>query len=116
MDALCWQLNHGSESLLVLLVLLVAFDTIGHGVILAHLSGNGPGDTVLLLVLIQRLTRGWGFSTISLPDDTQLSLSFPSDSKEAVPCLDQWLLSVMSPWMGANKLKLNPDKTGVPGQ
>ena len=49
-------------------------------------------------------------------DYIQLYLSFVSDAKEVVLCLDQCLLSVMS-WMRANKLKLNRDKIeGTPSQ
>lgn len=45
-------------------------------------------------------------------DDSQLCLSFPSDPREAVEVLNQYLKSVMN-WMWVNRLKLNPDKTEV---
>ena len=44
--------------------------------------------------------------------DTQLYLSFPPNSREAVLILNQCLSSVMV-CMRANKLKINPDKTEV---
>ena len=45
-------------------------------------------------------------------DDTQLYLSLLFKSEEAILVLDQCLMSVMD-WMRMNKMRLNPDKTGV---
>ncbi|KAF7252318.1 Solute carrier family 22 member 7 [Varanus komodoensis] len=45
-------------------------------------------------------------------DDTQLNLSFSTNSGEAVAVLN-WCLAEVMGWMRANKLKLNPDKTEV---
>ena len=46
-DDLCWELHRGSVSLLVLLDLSAAFDTINHGILLGRLAGMGLGGTVL---------------------------------------------------------------------
>ncbi|XP_062831034.1 probable RNA-directed DNA polymerase from transposon BS [Anolis carolinensis] len=54
----------------------------------------------------------WGFGVRChlYEDYTQLYYSFPPNSKEAAPTLNQCLTAVSS-WMRANKLRLNPDKT-----
>lgn len=42
-------------------------------------------------------------------DDTQLCLVFPEDPREAVETMTQFLEEVLG-WIGANKLKLNPNE------
>nr|GFC52549.1 hypothetical protein [Tanacetum cinerariifolium] len=154
-DDLRRGLDRGSASLLVLLDLSAAFDTIDHGVLLGRLAGLGLGGTVLRwfrsfladrsqkVVLgdacsaplplrcgvpqgsilspmlfniymkpLGEVIRGFGVGSHQYADDTQLFLSFPPDSKGAVDVLNRCLEAVGS-WMGANKLKLNPDKTEV---
>uniref|UniRef100_A0A803U146 Reverse transcriptase domain-containing protein n=1 Tax=Anolis carolinensis TaxID=28377 RepID=A0A803U146_ANOCA len=46
-DDLCRELDRGNVTLLVLLDISVAFDTIDHGILLGRLSGMGLGGTVL---------------------------------------------------------------------
>lgn len=43
----CWEMDKRNVSLLVLLGLSRAFDTINHDVLQTRLSGMGPGGTVL---------------------------------------------------------------------
>ncbi|KAF7254400.1 hypothetical protein EYD10_00419 [Varanus komodoensis] len=83
---LCREKDRGSASLLVLLDLSAAFDTIDHGILLDRLAGLGVGGTALQW---ERSSGG-----------------------EAVAVLNRCLAEVMG-WMRANKLKLNPDKTEV---
>ena len=44
---LCWEKDRGNASLLILLDISVAFNTIDHGVLLDRLSGMRIGGTVL---------------------------------------------------------------------
>ncbi|XP_061485295.1 uncharacterized protein LOC133385720 isoform X1 [Rhineura floridana] len=54
--------------------------------------------------------RSFGVRCHQYADDTQLYFSFASSSGEAVNVLNRCLAAIMD-WMGANRLKLNPDKT-----
>ncbi|KAF7251291.1 Dystrophin, partial [Varanus komodoensis] len=56
--------------------------------------------------------RRSGLQNHQYADDTQLYLSFSTNTGEAVAVLNRCLAEVMG-WMRANKLKLNPDKTVV---
>ena len=154
-DDLRRGMDRGSASLLVLLDLSAAFDTIDHGVLLGRLAELGLGGTVLQwfrsfladrsqkVVLgdacsaprplrfgvpqgsilspmlfniymkpLGEVIRGFGVRCHQYADDTQLYLSFPPDSEEAVEVLDRCLEAVGG-WMRVNKLRLNPDKTEV---
>ncbi|KAF7245513.1 putative RNA-directed DNA polymerase from transposon BS [Varanus komodoensis] len=115
-DDLCREKDRGSASLLVLLDLSAAFDTIDHGILLDRLAGLGVGGTALqwfrsyLNGRFQK--RRCGLQNHQYADDTQLYLSFSTNPGEAVAVLNRCLAEVMG-WMRANKLKLSPDKTEV---
>ncbi|KAF7249427.1 Galectin-related protein, partial [Varanus komodoensis] len=154
-DDLCRERGRGSASLLVLLDLSAAFDTIDHGILLDRLTGLGVEGTAwqwfrsyldgrfqkvvlgdfgsapwqlchgvpqgsilspllfnIYMKLLGEVIRRCGLQNHQYADDTQFYLSFSTNPGEAVAVLNRCLAKVMG-WMGANKLKLSPDKMEV---
>uniref|UniRef100_A0A803THC7 Reverse transcriptase domain-containing protein n=1 Tax=Anolis carolinensis TaxID=28377 RepID=A0A803THC7_ANOCA len=154
-DDLRRELDRGSVSLLVLLDLSAAFDTVNHGILLGRHARMGLrgtflqwlrsflegcsqmvslGDTCLApqpltcgvlqgsvlspmlfniyMKPLGEIIRSFGVRCHLYADDVQLCHSFPPVTKEALQVLNR-RLAVVSDWMRANKLKLNPDKMEV---
>ncbi|KAF7243701.1 Pleckstrin-likey domain-containing family M member 3 [Varanus komodoensis] len=100
---LCMERNRGSASLLLLLDLSAAFNTIDHGPILSPMLFN------IYMKTLGEVIRRFGLRCHQYADDTQLYHSTPC---EAVTVLNQCLAEVMG-WMRANKLNLSSDKMEV---
>ena len=154
-DDLCRERDRGNASLVILLDLSAAFDTIDHGVLLDRLAGMGIRGTVLQwfcsyladrvqrvvlgdsssdpwrlchgvpqgsilspmlfnmhMKLLGEVVRRFGLRSQQYADDTQLYLSFFTNSSVAVAILNSCLDSIMD-WMRVNKLRLNPEKSEV---
>lgn len=62
--------------------------------------------------LLGQIIQGLGVGCHQYADDTQLFISLPTHSREAVEVLELCLEAV-GVWMRVNKLKLNPEKTEV---
>ncbi|KAF7249851.1 Lysine-specific demethylase PHF2 [Varanus komodoensis] len=119
-DDLCWERERQSATLLILLDLAAAFNSINHGVLL---EGLAVGSTALwwfhsylaecfqedYMKLLGEVIWRYG-----LIDYTQLYLSFSSDPGEAVTILNPGLTWVMN-GMRAHKLRLSPERWSCVG-
>ncbi|XP_061473928.1 uncharacterized protein LOC133380529 [Rhineura floridana] len=83
---------------------------------IVKLRNSPPQEAVMATKLdgykrrLDKFVKSFGVRCHQYADDTQLYYSFSSSSGEAVDVLNRCLAAIMD-WMGANKLKLNPDKT-----
>ncbi|KAI4889136.1 hypothetical protein NFI96_015148 [Prochilodus magdalenae] len=117
------------SSVLILLDLSAAFDTVNQKILLSVLTDLGITDTAWklstgvphgsvlgpLLFSLYTLSLGevitsHGFSYHCYADDTQLMLSFPSSDTQVCNRISACLTDISS-WMTAHHLKLNPNKT-----
>ena len=77
-DDLRWELDRGSVSLMVLLDLSVAFNTINHGILLTCVSGTGTWRICSTVALV--LSRGERTQKVVLIDPLAADLWGPSGS------------------------------------
>ncbi|KAI4900229.1 hypothetical protein NFI96_026022, partial [Prochilodus magdalenae] len=102
------------SSVLILLDLSAAFDTVNHKILLSVLTDLGITGTAWKSPTWRKATirviSSHGFSYHCYADDTQLMLSFPSSKTQVCNRISACLTDISS-WMTAHHLKLNPSKT-----
>ncbi|KAI4891458.1 hypothetical protein NFI96_024367 [Prochilodus magdalenae] len=120
------------SSVLILLDLSAAFDTVNHKILLSVLTDLGITGTAwkwfesyledrhyqaqcwvlfsLYTLSLGEVITSHSFSYHCYADDTQLMLSFPSSDTQVCKRISACLTDISS-WMTAHHLKLNPSKT-----